>query len=369
MIPFVDLQAQYRSIKSEIDEAMASVLDTSAYIRGPAVGSFEAAFAETLGVGHVIGVANGTDALHMAVRALGIGPGDEVITVTNTWISTAFAISFVGATPVLVDIDAETYQMDVGALERAITPRTKAVIPVHLFGHPAPMDEIIELCRPRGIKIIEDVAQAPLAEINGRTVGGLGDIACFSFYPSKNLGCFGDGGAVATNDDGLAETIRHLSNYGQAATHDHVTVGYNSRLDTLQAAVLLAKLPHLGRWTEQRRHCASVYTEKLKNLPVTLPREAPGAKAVYHLYVIQADHRDECLEYLRQNGVMAQVHYPNLVHRQPCYAALGYKEGNFPVAETYVDRILSLPIYAELTDKQINTVVDTLAEFLSAAPR
>ena len=365
-IPFVDLQAQYQSIKAEVGEAMGSVLDSTAYIRGPALGEFEKAFARLVGVGHAIGVASGTSALHLAVRALGLGPGDEVITVANTWISTAFAVSYVGARPVLIDIDPVTYQMDVSALERAITPNTKAVIPVHMFGHPAPMAEIIDICRPRGIAIIEDVAQAPLAETGGRQTGTMGDLACYSFYPSKNLGCFGDGGAVVTNDDDLARKIRHLANYGQDAPYEHVVVGYNSRLDTLQAAVLLAKLPHLAEWTRMRRSRAARYLEKLQGLDITLPFEAADAKAVYHLFVIQTERRNECMEYLRDNGIMAQVHYPNLIHRQPCYAGLGYGDGDFPVASAWVEKILSLPMYPELTDGQVDLVVDVLSEFVNS---
>ncbi|HEC90305.1 MAG TPA: DegT/DnrJ/EryC1/StrS family aminotransferase [Alphaproteobacteria bacterium] len=366
MIPFVDLRAQYQSIKPEIDEAMGSVLEQAAYIRGPALGEFEKAFAGLIGVDHAIGVASGTSALHLAVRALGLGPGDQVITVTNTWISTAYAVSYAGARPVLIDIDPQTYQMDVAALERAITPATKAVIPVHMFGHPAPMAEIMDICGPKGIRIIEDVAQAPLAETGGRRTGTMGDLACYSFYPSKNLGCYGDGGAVLTNDSGLAETVRHLANYGQAAAHEHVFVGYNSRLDTLQAAVLLAKLPHLGEWTRMRRERAARYLEKLKGLDITLPVEAPGAKSVYHIFVIQTARRDECIEYLRENGIMAQVHYPNLIHRQPCYAGLGYGDGDFPVAAAWVEKILSLPMYPELTDRQIDLVADVLSEFVNS---
>ena len=366
MIPFVDLRAQYQSIKAEIDEAMGSVLESAAYIRGPALGEFEKAFARLIGVDHALGVASGTGALHLAVRALGLGPGDEVITVTNTWISTAYAVSYVGAKPVLIDIDPQTYQMDVAALERAITPATKAVIPVHMFGHPAPMAEIMDICRPRGIRIIEDVAQAPLAETGGRRTGTMGDLACYSFYPSKNLGCYGDGGAVVTNDDDLARKVRHLANYGQAAAHEHVLVGYNSRLDTLQAAVLLAKLPHLAEWTRLRRGRAARYLEKLQGLDITLPVEAPDARAVYHIFVIQTKRRDECIEYLRDNGIMAQVHYPNLIHRQPCYADLGYDDGDFPVAAAWVGNILSLPMYPELTDRQIDLVADVLSGFVNS---
>ncbi|MBT3358089.1 MAG: DegT/DnrJ/EryC1/StrS family aminotransferase [Rhodospirillales bacterium] len=365
MIPFVDLRAQLDSIRADIDLAMAGVMETSSYIRGPALGAFEAGFARLVGADFAFGVGSGTDALHLAVRALGIGPGDEVITVANTWISTAFAASYVGADVVLVDIDPDTYQMDPACLMAAITPKTKAVIPVHLFGHPAPMDEIMAICRPRGIAVIEDVAQAPLAEAGGRQVGTIGDIGCYSFYPSKNLGCFGDGGAVVTNDPALAERLRRLANYGQSGHFDHEMVGYNSRLDTLQAAVLNAKMPHLPAWTDARRRAATWYAEALKDLPVKCPVEAAGARAVYHLYVIQVDDRDECMAYLRDHGVMAQIHYPQPIHLQPCYAGLGYGPGTFPVTEAAAQRILSLPMYAELTQDQIGIVADTLGAFIN----
>ncbi len=367
MIPFVDLHAQLNSIRAEIDPAMAEVLETSSYIRGPALDKFESGFARLVGAEFAFGVGSGTDALHLAVRALGLGPGDEVITVANTWISTAFAASYVGAKAVLVDVDPDTYQMDPDRLIEAISPNTKAVIPVHLFGHPAPMEEIMAICRPRGIKVIEDVAQAPMAEVGGRQVGTIGDIGCYSFYPSKNLGCYGDGGAVVTNDASLAETVKRLADCGQSGYFDHKIVGYNSRLDTLQAAVLNAKMPHLPEWTEARRGVAKWYAERLKDLPVKCPTEAANAKAVYHLYVIQIDGRDECLKYLRDQGVMAQIHYPRPIHLQPCYAGLGYAAGDFPVVEAASKRILSLPMYPELTQQQVGVVADTLSAFIHRA--
>ena len=364
MIPFVDLAAQYNSLKTEIDRAMADVIGNSAFIRGPAVAAFEREFAAAVGARHAIGVASGTDALNLAIRALDLGPGDEAITVPNTWISTAYAVSHVGARLVFVDIDPATGQMDAGKLERAITPRTKAVLPVHMFGHPAPMDRITAICRARGIRVVEDIAQAPLAEVQGKKVGSFGDLACYSFYPSKNLGCYGDGGAVATDDDALAERVRCLADYGQTERFHHAMVGWNSRLDTLQAAILRVKLPRLAGWNEARRARAKRYGELLAGLPIRLPREAPWAKAVYHLYVVEVDRRDECLAFLRTQGVMAQVHYPACVHLQPCYAELGYRPGDFPAAEAAKDRILSLPMYPELTDAQMRTVADALAAFV-----
>jgi dTDP-4-amino-4,6-dideoxygalactose transaminase len=365
MIPFVDLKAQYASIKDEVDAAIQGVIDSSGFIRGAPLAEFETRFAALHGIAHAYGVASGTDALNLAASALGLGPGDEVITVANTWISTAFAATFVGARPVLVDIDPETYQMDPAGVERAITPATKAVIPVHMFGHPAPMPEILALAEGRGIRVIEDVSQAPLAEIAGRRAGTFGDIGCFSFYPSKNLGSYGDGGAVITDDGGLAQTLKMLGDYGQSQPFRHEIVGYNSRLDTLQAAVLLAKMRYLEQWTEARRKLALAFNERLAGLPVKLPSEAPGARSVYHLYVIQLDRRDDCLAYLRERGVMAQVHYPTPIHLQPCYAALGYKKGDFVNSETLAERGLSLPFFPEMTEAQVDEVVDTLKSFMN----
>ncbi len=366
-IPFVDLALQFAEYDAEIMAAIRKVAEDAAFIRGLALSEFEEKFAALHDVRHAIGVASGTDALSLAVRALGVGTGDEVITVPNTWISTAFAISHAGAKPVLVDVDSNTYQMDPSALEEAITSKTKAVISVHMFGHPAPMAEIEAICRPRNIKIIEDVAQAPLAKTGQRLVGSIGDMSCFSFYPSKNLGAFGDGGIILTDDDELAEAVLCLSNYGQkgrAATAIHDGIGYNSRLDTLQAAILLCKLPYLERWTLARRRAAAKYDELLAPLSVKCPGTAPGAEPVYHLYVVQLDNRDACHAYLRDNGVMAQIHYPSLIHLQACYRDLGYKKGDFPVSEKVCERIVSLPIYPEITDQQIYRVVETLAHFV-----
>lgn len=363
-VPFVDLQAQFASLEPEIMESIRRIASSAAFIRGPALEEFEHAFADLHGVEHAIGVASGTDALNLAVMALDLKPGDEVITVPNTWISTVFAISHAGARPVFVDIDPATYQMDVDAFSRAITPRTRAVIPVHLFGHPAPMTRIVEICAPRGIAIIEDVAQSPLAKDRGRLAGTFGRAGCFSFYPSKNLGAYGDGGMVLTNDPRLARFVRQHSDYGQNGRFRHEMIGVNSRLDTLQAAILLCKLPHLQRWTEARRGAAALYAEKLKNLPVSCPVEAADAYAVYHLYVIALDNRDAAQAWLRSHGILTQVHYPAVAHLQECYRDLGYRRGDFPHAERAADRILSLPIFPEITDRQISRVVDSLAEFL-----
>jgi len=366
MIPFVDLKIQYDAIRSEIDDAIQQTIASSAFINGPAVGEFERQFAALHGVQHAIGMGSGTDALHMAVRACEVGPGDEIITVPNTWISTAFAGSYVGAKPVLMDIDPDTYQMDPDKLERAITPKTKAIIPVHMFGHPAPMSRIMEIARTHNIRVIEDVAQSPLAETDGQITGTIGDIGCYSFYPSKNLGCYGDGGATITNDDELAERLRILSNYGQAEAFNHQMVGYNSRLDTIQAAVLLVKLKYLKAWTEKRQKLAETYRRHLQGLPIKLPTEAQNARAVYHLFVIQVPgyDRDDCLKALRDQGIMAQVHYPESVHLQPCYQDLGYQKGDFPHSESLSESGLSLPFFPDMTDEQVQVIAEALGKIL-----
>jgi dTDP-4-amino-4,6-dideoxygalactose transaminase len=363
-IPLVDINAQYQVIGTEIDAAFREVMATSKFILGEKVAEFETMFAEAIGAEYVIGVASGTAALNLAVEATAVGPGDEVITVPNTWISTAFAATARGAKVVLVDIDKDTLQMDPAKLEAALTSRTKAVIPVHMYGHPAPMTAIEEICRRRGVSIIEDVAQAPMARVDGRMTGSFGDVACFSFYPGKNLGCLGDGGAIATNDADIAARVKSLRNYGQSAPHRHEEVGYNARLDALQAAVLSVKLPYLAGWNRARRACAGQYLEALKDLPVWILQPAAGVESAAHLFPIQLDNRDACLTYLRDNGIMSQIHYPTPIHLQPCYEDLGYGIGDFPNAESYSERTLSLPLYPELTNGQIRRVVDTLKNFL-----
>jgi len=364
-IPFVDLHAQYESLQDDISRAMQEVISSSAFIRGPQLGQFEKDFAKAQGVSRAIGVASGTDALDLAVRALGIGPGDEVITVSNTWISTVFAISKVGATPVIVDIDPDSHQIDVEAVRAAISERTRAIIPVHLFGHPAPVDQIVDICRPLGIFVIEDVAQAPLATLNGKLAGTIGDVGCFSFYPSKNLGCYGDGGAIITDDEALAERMAVLANYGQQTPFDHQEIGINSRLDTLQAAVLSIKLPYLSGWNESRRQKAAVYDRLIGNLPVKIVRPPDNGVSAYHLYVIEVDRRDDCRAFLDARGIKTQIHYPAPVHLQACYTDLGYRAGSLPVVERAMSRVLSLPIYPEITDDQQQRVADALADFLN----
>ncbi len=365
IIPFVDLNAQTNAIRGELDHSIKQVIDTSAYISGDVLAEFETAFADCHDGRRVIGVGSGSDALNLAVRALGLGPGDEVITQPNTWISSVFAISHAGATPVFTDVDPATYQVDLLSLERAITPNTRAVLVVHMQGQMADMEGLLALCRPRDIAVIEDVAQSVFAEWKGRRAGTWGDIACFSFYPGKNLGCFGDGGAVMTGSIELAEEVRKLAFYGQVEKYDHQRIGWNSRLDTLQAAILRTKLPYLDQWTGKRRELAAEYTELLAPFDVVTPTEADEAKHVYHLYVVEVEDRNRVLEDLRSKGVMAQVHYPSVVHLQDCYASLGYDKGDFPVTEAAADRMLSLPMYAELTKQQMDYVVTILSESVS----
>jgi len=361
-IPFVDLKTQYESLREEIHVALERVMSRADLILGEEVALFEQELAAYCGVKHVISCASGTDALHLAARACGIGPGDEIITVPNTYISTVFAASYVGAMPVLIDVDPATYVMDVNLLEAAITPRTRAIIPVHLFGHPAPMDAIMSIAERYGLFVIEDVAQAVGSEWKGKRSGSYGHIGCYSFYPSKNLGAYGDGGAVTTNDDELARKLRLLRNYGQETKYYHQIIGYNSRLDTLQAAILRVKLPKLPNWTNQRRSAAKRYSELLRNLRCKLPIEAAGAKHVYHCYVIEVQNRDVVLSYLRSHGVMAQVHYPMPVHLQECYRKLGWSKRHFPVTERAANHMISLPIYPEITPEQQEYVASILED-------
>ena len=363
-IPLVDVCAQNSALINEINTAIGAVIDSSSFIDGDEVERFEKIFAQRHGGGYVIGVGSGSDALNLALKSLGLKPGDEVITVPNTWISTVFAISHSGAIPVFADINPETYQIDIAQLEKRITPSTKAVVAVHMFGHPAPMNEILALCRPKGIRVIEDVAQAVDAELDGRLVGTFGDIACFSFYPGKNLGCLGDGGAVFTEHRDLADFIRALARYGQPEKFNHTYIGWNSRLDAIQAAVLEVKLPYLKEWTEARRQHAKAYHDLLQGLGLDLPRESEGARHVYHLYVIETAKRDQVLHSLRNRGVMAQVHYPAVVHLQECYRALGYGKGDFPAAERAAGRILSIPMFAELTTEQMEYTAHALKDIL-----
>lgn len=347
-IPLVDLNAQYNSLKSELDAAVLNVLARGDFILGKSVGEFESAFAAYCGVDHAIGCANGTDALHLALRALDVGPGDEVIVPAMTFIATALAVSLCGATPVLVDVEPTTALIDPALIEAAITDKTKAIIPVHLFGQCADMAAIQKIADKHGLKVVEDAAQAHGALFSdGTRAGTKGDYGCFSFYPGKNLGAYGDGGAVVTGDDGLAERLKCFRNLGSLKKHFHEVVGMNSRLDTVQAAFLSVKLPHLDQWNDARRRHAAAYNEALADIPgLTLTQYDSGT--VFHLYVIRVENRDAVLKDLNDAGIGAGIHYPFAVHELEAYAHLGYAKGEFPAAEDWGRRCISLPIYAEL---------------------
>lgn len=366
-VPFVDLKAQYRSLKPEMDAAIQRVLDRTAFVLGKETLEFETAFASYIGVAHAVGVSSGTDALELAIRACGIGPGDEVITVPNTYIATCEAISFAGATIRFVEADPRTYNMDPAAIEAAITGRTKAVLPVHLYGQPADMAPIMEIARKHELKVIEDCAQAHGATYRGRKVGTFGDAACFSFYPGKNLGAYGDGGAVLTNDAEVAERVRMLRNHGQREKYVHHIEGGCRRLDNLQAAVLGVKLPHLESWNASRRRAATLYDGLLAEVSgVTVPYVSPDVEPVYHLYVIQVSERDRVQEALKGEGVETGIHYPIPLHEQPAYAGMGHKPTDFPVSHELGPRALSLPMFAELTEDQIRHVVSSLRRALES---
>lgn len=370
-IPLVDLRAQYLDIREELLQAWDGVLHDMHLFLGPQVQRFERDFAEYLGVRHVLGVGSGTEALDLALQALGVGPGDEVITTPFTFFATVEAILHVGATPVFVDIDPNTYTMDPHAVEAAMTPRTRALLPVHLFGHPAPMHELLPLARRHDLLVLEDAAQAHGARIQmegeWRAVGSLGDAAAFSFYYTKNLGAFGEGGAVATSRDDVAERLRLLRVHGQTDKYTHALVGTNSRLDELQAVVLNLKLPKLDAWNERRRELARRYTESLQDLEVITPVEAPWAYHVYHLYVIRvpADVRDALREHLMSRGIGVGIHYPIPAHLQPALRDLGYRQGAFPVCEQMAGEVLTLPMHPFLTDEDVDVITEAILAFFT----
>ena len=365
-IPFVDLKAQYRLLAPEIDQAIHEVVSRADFVLGEAVEKFEEEFASYVGTRHAIGVGSGLAALELALRAYNIGPGDEVITAANTYIATVLAILAVGARPVLADADPATYNLSPAALEAAITPRTRAVMPVHLYGQPVDLDAILATAERHHLLVIEDAAQAHGARYRGKRVGGFGQAAGFSFYPGKNLGAYGDGGLVTTNDDQIAEKIRRLRNYGQRVKYYHDVVGTNSRLDTLQAAILRVKLKYLDQWNASRRQHAAAYHRLLEGLPVLRPSTAAQAEHIYHLYVIQTDGRDHLRSALQAEGIETGIHYPVPIHLQAACANLGYGEGRFPVTEAAAGRIVSLPMFAELTEQQIERVAATVSESLGS---
>ena len=361
-VPFVDLKAQYLSIKKDIDDAIQNVIEQSAFIGGSAIKQFEAAFASYVGLKHCIACGNGTDSIEILLKAMAVGDGDEVIVPANSWISTSEAVSAIGAKPVFVDVD-EFYSINISLAEKKITAKTKAIIPVHLYGHPADMPTVMQLAEKYNLKVIEDCAQSHGAEINGKRTGTWGHAASFSFYPGKNLGAYGDAGAMLTSDDELASVTRQIANHGQIKKHHHVREGRNSRMDTIQAAILLAKLPHLEQWTQQRIEHAVLYDQLLQGADVITPRTKPKCSHVYHLYVIQTDNREALQAYLSENGIEAAVHYPTALPLLPCYNHNNYAPEDFPVAYHNQSRLLSLPMYAELNNEQIEYVARLIKNF------
>jgi len=357
-IPFLDLKAHHDPIRAEVLAAMNEVVDTNAFAGGPFVAKFEEDYARYCGTKFCVGVGNGTDALWLALLGLGVGAGHEVITVPMTFMATAEAITYAGARPVFVDIDPATFTMDVSRLEAAITPRTKAIIPVHLFGQCADMDPILEIARKHNLAVIEDAAQAQGALYKGRPAGSMGHAGAFSFYPGKNLGAWGEAGAITTNDPALRDQLNMFREHGQKKKYFHDVVGWNARMDGLQAAVLKVKLKYLDRANDGRRRAAARYRQLLDG--IALPLEAGYARHIYHVYALRVEQRDELLKQLGERGIGCGIHYPVPVHLQNAYANLGYKRGDFPVAEACADSFLSLPMYPELTDQQLDTVAAEL---------
>ncbi len=362
-LPLVDLKAQYSAIASEIEPVLKEVIAGGRFILGPEVEELEKGFASFCGAESAVGVASGTDALSLALEGLGLEQGDEVIVPVNTFIATALAVSSAGAKPVFVDVDERAYNINVDLVEKTITQKTKAIIPVHLYGQPADMEPLMDLAEKHALLIIEDACQAHGAEYKGKRVGSLGNAGCFSFYPGKNLGAYGDGGMVVTNDRELVEKLVILRNVGRKGKYQHLVKGYNSRLDNIQAAILQVKLNYLEGWNEARRRWAGLYNELLVDTPCICPFEAPDVKHVYHLYVVRVKERDRLKEHLRERGIATGIHYPIPIHLQEAYAELGYRKGDFPVAERLSEEILSLPIYPEMGEEAVRKVADAVKDF------
>jgi len=367
-VPFLDLHAHHAPHMAEFQAAISEVINCGAFAGGPYVAAFEKEFADFCHTRHALGVGSGTEAIWLGLLACGVGAGDEVITSPGTFLATAEAITYCGAKPVFVDIDEQTYTLDPEKLEAAITPRTKAVIPVHLHGQTADMDPILALARRHGLFVIEDACQAHGADYKGRRAGSLGDIGCFSFYPGKNLGAFGEAGAVVTNDDALAQKMSTLRDHGQSRKYYHSLVGWNCRMDGIQGAVLQIKLRHLAAANEQRRRHAALYNELFHGVEeVILPTEADYSRHVFHIYALRVDNRDELIRSLTEAGIGSGIHYPVPVHLQECYRDLGYGPGDFPVAERVAKELISLPMYPELSETQIRLVADHVRQAVSAA--
>lgn len=363
MIPFVDLKQQYQSIKPEIDAAILKTLESAAFVLGPEVAGFEEDFARYCNTRHAVAVNSGTSALHLALLAAGIGAGDEVITTPFTFVATVAAILYSGAKPVLVDIDPRSFTIDPGRIEAAITPRTKAILPVHLYGQCADMDPILEIAGKRGLLVIEDAAQAHGAEYKGRRAGSMGQMGCFSFYPGKNLGAYGEGGMVTTNDAGITRTLRMLRDWGAEKKYRHELKGFNYRMEGMQGAILRVKLRHLEDWTEARRANAAEYNRLLQGAGVGVPEEMPHNRHVWHVYAIRSTRRDELQSHLNEHQIQNGIHYPFPVHVLPAYNDLGYQAGDFPHAEKAAAEVLSLPMFAELTRGQIAEVAAAVRTF------
>ncbi|HOO76634.1 MAG TPA: DegT/DnrJ/EryC1/StrS family aminotransferase [bacterium] len=364
MIPFLDLKVQYQEIKTEIAEALDKILESNQYTLGKEVTAFEEEFASYCAAGQGIAVNSGTSALHLALLAAGVGPGDEVITTPFTFVATVAAILYTGASPVLIDIDPKYYTFDVSRLEAAITDKTKAIIPVHLYGHPADMEAVLDTAQARKIVVIEDACQAHGSEYRGKRVGSLGDMGCFSFYPGKNLGAYGEGGIVVTDNPEYAQKIRMLRDWGQEKKYHHVMLGYNYRMDGFQGAVLRVKLRHLEQWTEARRHIAAVYSKALENVDVIPPSEKKNCRHVYHIYAARVQNRDRVIEALKKEGIHTGIHYPYPVHVQEGYVSMGYKKGDFPIAEQIASEVISLPMYPELSEEEVREVASVLGAIL-----
>ena len=363
-VPFLDLKIQYQSLKDEVTPAIQNVIESASFVLGKAVADFENAFKREHNVRHCFGVSSGTDGNHMALWGLGIGPGDEVIIPANTFVATAWGATLCGATPVFVDCHSESYNIDPAKVEERITPRTRAIVAVHLYGQPADMDPLMDIARRHNLFLVEDCAQSHVAEYRGKRVGGLSHASSFSFYPGKNLGAYGEGGAVATNDDALARTFKMIRDHGAEHKYDHEIHGHNYRMEGIQGAVLGVKLNHLAAWTDARRSHALRYNMLLKDLPsLVTPVEMSYAKHVYHLYVIRTPHRDRLQKHLESKGIVTGLHYPVPLHMQKVFANLGYKRGDFPVTERLASECLSLPMYPELTDGQIEYVCNAVRGF------
>lgn len=364
-IPLVDLKTQYLTLSKQIDQAINKILRSSSFIKGEPLEEFEQSFAKFIGTKYAVGVASGTDALHLSLLALGIGPGDEVILPVYTFIATAYAVLYVGAKPVFIDIDPLTYNIDVSKIEEKITKKTKAIISVHLYGQPADMDKILSIAKKYKLLVLEDAAQAHGALYKKRSVGTFGKLAAFSFYPGKNLGAYGDGGAITTNSAKLATSLRELREYGSKSKYIFNMLGYNSRLDSLQAAILGVKLKYLNEWNKKRQSAADYYTKKIyQEIPfIKTPTITKKTTSVFHLYVIQTPKRDQLLKYLSSLGIQAGIHYPIPLHLQKSLRSLDYKKGDFPIAERLSQKILSLPIYPELTFKQQDYIVESMKSF------